>query len=120
MDQRAEPVLEGPVLGPEPVHLGPEFLQVALLPHPGTPCRLPVRDHPPAPSLLVQGRRPVRFVRAGVRAGPGRRPMDRGRLGFPGAEPQLSVEVLFEEREREVEGFFERKHGDGPDSDEEE
>ncbi|PON74615.1 LOW QUALITY PROTEIN: hypothetical protein PanWU01x14_050220 [Parasponia andersonii] len=43
---------EAVVLVPQPDHLGPELVQVLLLPHPRPPSRLPVRYHPPLPPLV--------------------------------------------------------------------
>ncbi|PON40358.1 hypothetical protein TorRG33x02_340570 [Trema orientale] len=47
-----ELVDEAVVLVPQPDHLGPELVQVLLLPHPRPPSRLPVRYHPPLPPLV--------------------------------------------------------------------
>ncbi|GFY93705.1 hypothetical protein Acr_09g0001510 [Actinidia rufa] len=55
-------VHELPFLDSEQVHLVPQVLQVFLFSHPGPPRRLPVRYHPPKPSIVHNRAVPVRVV----------------------------------------------------------
>ncbi|PSS21210.1 BZIP transcription factor [Actinidia chinensis var. chinensis] len=57
-----ELVHELPFLDSEQVHLVPQVLQVFLFSHPGPPRRLPVRYHPPKPSVVHNRAVPVRVV----------------------------------------------------------
>ena len=60
---KMEPVRELPSPDSEPVQVVPQVLQVFLFTHPGPPRRLPVRYHPPKPSVVQNRAVPVRIVR---------------------------------------------------------
>lgn len=104
LGDQAEPVLERPVLEPEPVQLGREVLQVPLLPPPGPASRLAVRFHSAALPLVHRVDRPARALLPGVVAGRAVVVMEEGKEVIDG-------QTGFENRTLELDRFVGEEHG---------
>lgn len=52
LGDRAEALNQGVVVGPESDDLGPQLVEVPLLPHAGPPRGFPVRYHSPPPPIV--------------------------------------------------------------------